>query len=265
MIRRILLFALAALLVLGLAGGGLLYTRTVVDGADLAAPVEHGVEELAGASHRGDDGRSYPRGRDHTELSALLLPVPTAYHPGPDIGEWGNDAEIPGEEATAILKDSVAEMPREFRKEFHDYADGLKLEGVALRSYASRNHSFVAEISITAYGSDQGAADHHDRLSGLAGELDLFREGPTLDDYPDALCYLQPQGEELLRFLDIDPADVDLSEMPEPELDSLWCSVPFGPYHVELEAYGVLPLAKKPITGLLTDQLDHLEAPGTFI
>ncbi|WP_165984876.1 hypothetical protein [Streptomyces sp. YIM 98790] len=261
--RRVLLPVLAVLLVLGLAGGGALHVRSVVAGADRSAPVDHGVDALTGASENGAE--EAPPGRSHTELSALLLPYPKYVHPGPDIGEWGNDAEISGEEATAMIKDSVAGMPRDYRRDFHDWADRLEISGVALRSYASPRDSTVTEIVITAYGSAADAEEHHERLTGLVDDIGVFRSGPKAKDYPDARCHLQPQGEDMLRLLDIDPEDVDLSDMEEPELDSMFCTAVVGERHVLFRAYGGLPLPERKLAGMLTDQLDHLESPGTYV
>jgi hypothetical protein len=267
-IRRIVLPLLAVLLVLGTAGGAALYTQRTVDNADRAVEPDLGLERVPERTPDLEPNR----GSSHTELSAVLLPVPAGYALGPDLGDYGNDTEISGEEATALLVDGAASWPRDYREELEDGLAEADLQGVAMRSYAPADPnvafrpSVLVTITLTQFGSDEWAEAEHSSLRESLSEDELFPPGPELADYPEAACAHLPRGDDWLRFMGLDPDDF-ASEGGEEgeELDRMVCTAAVGPYHVLADIQGADPLRKRPATQIFKDQLDHIESPGMSI
>ncbi|MDB1087962.1 hypothetical protein PJ985_10330 [Streptomyces sp. ACA25] len=262
--KRVVPTALAALLVLGLTGGGALYTKNTVDGADRASPTELGSSLLA-EKYAEDDSAGLLRGRSDSELSKLLLPAEPPYRLGPDIGRYGRDGEISGEEAGEQLKDSVAQWPRRLRVEILDTIDKLRPEGRAFRSYEHRSSEFVVDVSLTRYGADTDAETMHRGLRDGYETMELFRDGPRLDGHDEARCFFPPQGEDLVRFVGRDPSHYpDMAEHGT-GLDRMLCTATRGEHHIVVEAYGLTPFPLHAVTTLLENQLDHLTSPGMAI
>lgn len=271
MIRRVLPIALGTVATLAAVAGGALHVRHTIGDADVDAPADLGVSALP--DRYADDGTAaLLGGAAHTELSALLLPAQGPYHLGPDIGEWGNDAEMTGEEATALLKDSVADWPRDFREEMQRVVDELDLRGVAMRSYekhrlnlaADDPRALVVETTLTAYGAAADAEDMHAGVRDQIQDSGVFQDGPEVPGFPEARCYVAPTGEDLLRFMDIDPDEIGYVE-EDSDPDRMTCTAATGEYHISLTAYGTVPLLDDDVAELLADQLSHIDSPGTFV
>lgn len=262
-IRGVVVPGVGALVVLGLAAGAVWDARRTADGAERSLPADHGLTAIP----EEERGLRADPGADHTELSAALLPVPDGYTLGPDIDEHGNDAEMSGEEATAMLLDAAADWPREYRRALEDDLAEAELAGVALRSYARRQADLVVRITLTRYGSDDVAAAGHADMRESLGAHELFRAGPELTAYPDAACAHLPRGDDWLRFMELDPEDFqdEEDEDHEQRLDRLVCTAAVGPYHVVAHAQGTEPLAAKAATNLFENQLDHIDSPGTSV
>lgn len=75
-VRRILLTALPAVLVIGAVGGAAAYTTITVDGADRSVGTT--VWDVADHGPLKDPAAGTDRGRADTELGKLMLPVPPA-------------------------------------------------------------------------------------------------------------------------------------------------------------------------------------------
>ncbi|OAH13301.1 hypothetical protein [Streptomyces jeddahensis] len=236
---------LPAVLVLGALVGGLGYTKVTVDDADRTAPTVLWADDDASKPGK-DPAGDVSRGRADTELTRLLLPVPEAYRLGPDIGEYGNDAELSGKEAVALMKASGRGLTGKQRREFGKYIDKLRLKGVAMRSYAFDTHVRVAEVSIAQMENKKAVRDMYKFQTRLFDAVGVFRKGPSVKGFKNATCHLMP-------------ADKDT------DLDAMSCVAYEGELFVSMEAYGSKPFSKAEAVELLREQLDHIESPGEYV
>ncbi|MFI6441868.1 hypothetical protein [Streptomyces sp. NPDC050759] len=242
--RRRRIAALVGSLVLA-AGviGGVGYTVVTVDGADRDA---------------GAPLWKFPRATTETAkpvaangLSGMLVPYKDGeWGKGPDIGEYGYDAELSGAHATALRKESLSGLPRTQRKALEKQIDKQRLKGIAMRSYLSNFYaSKAATVTIELSELENSAAVRE--ISGYQEELvgvldDLLRKGPKIEGHKDARCFLAPKDKD-------------------EKLDSMVCFAHEGNVLVSLTADSAKPMQQKDIATLLREQLDRIAEPGESV
>ncbi|MGW7198430.1 hypothetical protein [Streptomyces chryseus] len=247
--RRVLGTVLPAALVLGAVGGALAYTRHTVGAADVTAPTTVWTE--ADGEPAKDPAAGVRRGKDSTELSALLLPVPDGYRLGPDIEAHGNDGELGGPEAAALLKEGGPGVSAAKRREYERRVDKMGVRGIAVRSYLSEEDDLVINTQIVRMTDKKYIRD----LFTFKAELFRFfdaPEGPKIKQHKKAACYLTP------------PDSRDGTDNA-PDLDGMVCSAYDGELVVTVTAFGPKPFAKSTVAALVKDQLDHIVSPGEYI
>lgn len=244
-LRRVLLPLLSAALVLGAAGGGLAYTKATVDAADVSAPTKIWEKPAKGPSE--DDPAPDPReGRTDGELRKKLLPVPEDFRLGPDVSEFGNDTELSGRQAQALLRRSGKDLPGKERRRHREYVEKLRVQGIVMRTYASYDDEFTAEIQLSRMKNEKGVKDLSRFQSGLADALSVFRDGPSIKGHKNARCFLPPKD-------------------GDSELETMFCTAYQDEYLISFQADGVKPFRGKDAAELLKDQLDHLVSPGEYV
>ncbi|WP_436845511.1 hypothetical protein [Streptomyces canus] len=248
-VRRRRIAAVAGSLLLAVAViGGVGYTVVTVDGADrdAGAPVWKVPKAKAGkakqASAKGLAGTLVPYGAD-------------GWNRGPDIGEFGYEAELSGAHATALRKESLSGLPRTQRKALEKQLDKQRLKGVAMRSYVSTEEMAsvytdkAATVTIELAQMENTAAV---RQVARAQEAfldvldDVLREGPRIEGHKDARCFLLPEDDD-------------------EKLDSMLCFAHQGNVLVGLTADSAKPMQQKGIAMLLREQLDRIAEPGEAV
>lgn len=248
--RRLVLAVLAAVLVAGAAATGVVATALKVQDADRGAgstdvwrkPKERGL----GGDAAKDPGVAAPPGGP---LGDTLLPMPSGYHPGPDIAEFGNDTVLTAKQAQAVYAQSARGLPPDQRRLQLDALDDLELKGMAMRSYAADEFDLVVEIQLAEVASEGTAAGLAAVQEELARTMDQFEEGPEVDGHDGAACFLLPAT--------AGGAEGDGVKM-------MTCSAAKGGLLVMLTAYGPAGQGDGAVQ-LLEDQLDHIDAPGKSI
>ncbi|MET8078807.1 hypothetical protein [Streptomyces sp. NPDC005303] len=223
--------------------GGVGYTVATVDGADrdAGAPLwefpKATPETAKPASAKGLAGMLVPYGTD-------------SWSRGPDIGEYGYDAQLSGARATALRKESLSGLPRTQRKALEKQIDKQRLQGIAMRSYLS---SFYAEhaSAVTIELSELANSSAVRELSGYQEELvdvlgAILRKGPAIKGHKDARCFLAPEDKD-------------------EKLDSMVCFAHQGNVLVSLTANGPKPMEQKGVAMLLREQLDRIAEPGEAV
>ncbi|MGW2890302.1 hypothetical protein ACWDDN_34355 [Streptomyces griseoruber] len=250
--RRRRAAAVAGSLVLaGALVAGVGFTVVTVRDADrdAGAPVWKFPKETPAADRPEQPGTS------RTGLAAMLVPYGTeGFTRGPDIGEFGADAQLSGERAAALRKESLKDLPRSQRKRLEQRIDKQRIKGMAMRSYLSEETSAldvnegVYSVSITLSQMDNKAAVRD--IATFQGEfldaLDIFRKGPEIKGHKNAKCFLPPKD-----------ADSDL--------EGMFCSAYVGEVLVSLNAEAVKPLDTKGVALLLREQLDRIAEPGEAV
>lgn len=241
---RVVLTVLPFVLVLGAVGGAAAYTKSTVDGADKTVTTT--VWQKPDREPAKDPAGDPPRGRAVTELSKLLLPVPSGYRLGPDAGEEGNDSETSGRKAAAAMKEMGRGLAGKERRELEKRIDRLKVQGVSVRTYASDANDLVVETQIVKMKDRKAVRDMYTFRTGLLDSVGLFRKGPKIKGHKHATCFLMPKDDKS-------------------DLDGMQCSAYDGEVFLTLAATGTEPFDTSAVAELLKDQLDHIASPGEYI
>ncbi|MFF4254028.1 hypothetical protein ACFY1L_22765 [Streptomyces sp. NPDC001663] len=226
---------------------GVVTTVVTVNGADRDAgapvwkfPVDKAKDAKAAA----------PKG-----LAAMLVPYGAdGWTRGPDIAEFGSDAQLSGAEATALRKQSLSDLPRSQRKRLEKQIDKERIKGMAMRSYVSTDETSsvytnkASTVSVQLAQMDNKAAVRN--LSEFQNEfldaLGVFRDGPRIEGHKNARCFLPPADDK-------------------EKLDAMYCSAYQGDVLVTLTASSAKPLQKTGIAMLLKEQLDRIAEPGEAV
>ncbi|MDH6226309.1 hypothetical protein [Streptomyces sp. MJP52] len=228
--------------------GGTGFTAVTVRDADRdpGKPVWEHPETSAA-----DEGER--QARDEGLRAMLLTYEETGLERGPDLGEYGSDAEFDGKEAADLAKESIKELPRTQRRQLEREIDRQRIKGQAMRSYANvtgTGDDYLVEVVLTqqedAEAVAKGVKAQRKAFDALE-RIGFLRSGPKVEGYEkNAWCYLP----ELDR---------------DDEIDGMYCVASQGEVSVMLTADAAEPIDKKDIAGLLVKQLDRIETPGEAV
>ncbi|MFM9590006.1 hypothetical protein ACKI1J_34270 [Streptomyces scabiei] len=184
-------------------------------------------------------------------LAGMLVPYDDDWTRGPDIGGYGSDSALDGGEATALRKESLSGLPRSERRRLARQIDEQDIQGLAMRSYLGDGGSYSQEIPFTVsvglVRMDRKAAGDSAAFQKAFIEiLDVFREGPEIEGYKKADCFLPPKEADL-------------------KIEAMLCLAVQGDVVVTVNAYGVRPLDTKKVARLVREQLDRITEPGEAV
>ncbi|MGP3637065.1 hypothetical protein ACTU45_27600 [Streptomyces sp. 24-1644] len=243
-IRRVVLGVLPFVLVLGAVGGAAAYTKTTVDGADRTVTTT--VWQKPDREPAKDPAGDPPRGRAVTELSKLLLPAPSGYRLGPDMGADGNDSETSGRKAAAAMKESGRGLAGKQRRELEKRIDRYDIQGLVRRSYVADTDDLVVETQIVKMKDRKAVRDMYTFRTGLMDAVGVFRDGPKIKGHKHATCFRMPKDSKT-------------------DLDGMHCAAYDGGVLLILAATGSEPFDASAVADLLKDQLDHVASPGEYV
>ncbi|MGW0766880.1 hypothetical protein [Streptomyces sp. NPDC002676] len=237
----------AALVLVTVAGVG--YTAVTVNGAD-RSPGAPGWRLPKAAKGK-------PVAEKATGLRAMLLPYgEDQYGRGPDIAEFGSDAELSGRQATDLRKQSLRNLPRSQRRLMEREIDKNPVRGLAMRSYVSTAHAagsiLYAEEAFTVEIALSQMANERTLHSSVAAQHRLFdamkgvRKGPEIEGHKNAACFLPP-------------AESGQS------LDTMTCSGYVGDVLVVATVAAAKPLDKKGAAEMIRAQFDRIKDPGKAV
>jgi len=246
--RRIAAVA-GTVLLLGAVVAGAGYTVVTVQDADRDAGLPTWKFPKPAAADKAEQSDKAASG-----LRGLLLPYDEkGYTRGPDLGEFGSDAELSGRQASELRKESLKELPRKERRQLERELDKKPIEGMAMRSYYKADgqaiydkKAFFASVVLARLESRAAAKDVATGQNEFLSALGLFRKGPKLDGHKNAKCFLTPKG---------------LDE----KLDRVYCTGWSGDVLISVTASGVRPLDLTSIGLFVTAQLDRIDDPGKAV
>jgi hypothetical protein len=192
--------------------------------------------------------------KKETGLSALFLPFDEdGYYPGPDVGEFGNDTELSGQQATALRKEAVKDLPASTRRKIEKLIDKQRIQGMAMRSYHATfgqaigaPDTFSAGVTLQRMANRTAVRTLSTSYNEFLAATDVLRKAPAIKGHEDAQCFLTPKGK----------AD---------ELESAFCSGYVGDILVTVDATGPSPLSAANVAALFTAQLDRIDDPGQAV
>ncbi|MEI5527974.1 hypothetical protein WB401_45525 [Streptomyces brasiliscabiei] len=234
-----------------LAGVG--FTVVTVRGADRDAGAA--TWKFPQAEAEAETGAGAKKTSAQPGLAALLVPYGAdTWVQGPDLAEFGSDAEFSGAQATALRKESLSGLPRAQRKRLERQIDRQRIKGMAMRSYFSgasfgwRSDEGISSVSITLARMENRTAvrDGSTFQNEFLASLDVFRDGPKIKGHDDAKCFLSPKG-------------------TDKDVDGMFCSAYAGDVLVTLTASAAKPLDKRAVAELLRTQLDRVAGQGVAV
>ncbi len=230
------------------AGAG--YTVVTVQNADRdpGRPTWKFSEPSAAAGKAAQAAEAVPG------LRGLLLPYgENSYTRGPDLGEFGSDAELSGRQATALRKESLKDLPRTQRRQLEKEIDKQSVKGMVMRSYfyATRRainfgEAFSVSVAIARMESRAAARDIATSQNEFFSDLGVFRKGPKIEGHKNAKCFLTPKGEDQ-------------------QLDRVFCAAYSGDVLISFTAAGSRPVDMAGIGVFVTRQLDRIDEPGKAV
>ncbi len=230
-----------------LAGGALWAAGRIAD-ADRTAPTRYWV--AAGADPRPTGTPEPVATVPPNELTGKLLPVTAEFELGPDLDAEGNDFYVSGERALQAVKDSDTGLSGAERAERDKALDGLKLKGVAGRSYHHPRDHQVMEIRLTQ-ADPQTLAKFSEFSKKILELTGAGRDAPKIEGFPDAKCALTVLGKEKTE--------------DQNKIDTIDCEALQGDVLVSFRMYGPKPLSANDAAGLFKQQLNHLKSPGESV
>jgi hypothetical protein len=189
-------------------------------------------------------------------LAGMLVPYggDEGWWQGPDLGEYGSDAQLSGAQATALQKESLSDLPRSQRKRLEKQIDKQRIQGMAMRSYYNRpadtysSNDDVYAVSVVLSQMDSKAAVREIATfqSEFLAALDVFRKGPEIKGHKNTKCFLPPKDDDS-------------------GITTMLCSGYVGNVLVTATADGVEPLDTKGVAEFLRTQLDRIAEPGEAV
>ncbi|WP_406008179.1 hypothetical protein OG440_20110 [Streptomyces sp. NBC_00637] len=190
-----------------------------------------------------------------TGLSALLVPFGTdGFERGPDLGEFGADAEFSGAQATAMRKESIKGLPSKSRRQLEKLIDKERIKGVAMRSYAvgrldyNTTDALSVDVNLSRMANRTAVREAAASFNGFLAATDVFRKGPKIAGHEDAQCFLTPKVKD-----------------KDKELGVALCTASVGDVLVSVSANAPGALDAKFVTNFFTAQLDRIDDPGQAV
>jgi len=182
-------------------------------------------------------------GSHYGSLFAYLLPMPTGWQSGLDVGMLGNNDYVSGAQLNTDVQNSLLDVPKSDMSSTESTLTDLHLQGVAVRSMVNSANTLQLDFSLlqldpTLASSDQKA------LEILVDGLD-WRQGASVPGYPSATCVLPPG-------------------LGSDALDAMTCMAAYGDVEVIVQAEGTAPLDQNTTVRMLEQQLNRLKADQTL-
>ncbi|MYS22612.1 hypothetical protein GA0115240_142513 [Streptomyces sp. DvalAA-14] len=245
--KRGLALGIAAALVAVAAGSGIGYAVLQHDSDSKDAAAKPASTPWVAPTPSATKAFGAKSGGSHFgSLGQLLLPMPTGYHPGPDMDAYGNDTVLDAHRAQNLFKGDLSWMSKTDRKKVDAAIDKLLIEGEGIRTYTSSDGDLMVQMELVQM-KNQDAAHYEPKFFGaFTKAMGVFRNGPKVKGHSQAVCVLPPA----------DPGD---------KLDSMTCEATEGDLMVRMVASGTRPLEKSAAVALLSKQLDRIQDPGKAV
>ena len=246
------------------AAGAVLLAAAVVAGVGYTVVTVHDADRAPGAPRWtfAKDKAAEAKPATPTGLAGMIAPYDTLWERGPDVGEYGSDAQFSGERATALRKNFYRDLPRTQREQLEKEIDRERIQGMAMRSYAQsagdilqKDTAVTASIVLTQMKNTAAVRDMSTFYNAFLAALNVLRKGPEIKGHKNAKCFLSPTGE----------GSGGTSGGGDKGIEGMVCSAYEGNVLVSLTASGPRDLNTKQVAALLTEQLDRIKEPGAAV
>ncbi|MFJ8012531.1 hypothetical protein [Streptomyces sp. NPDC096339] len=232
-----------------LAGGGF-WASARLDAADRTAEARYWTPAGRSSASESKPAPTVPP----NELVAKLLPMEFGDALGPDMGGEGNNFYVSGERALHTLRDSGSGLSGGERADRDKALAGLKLKGLAGRSFFTQRERVVTEVELMQADPKAlaGLSEVNKKLLDVLEKVSGKRQAPAVDGFPQAKCVL------------FDVVDPRPEREEKTKLDSLECLAVEGDVLVSFRTYGYV-ISVDSSVALFKKQLNHLKSPGESV
>ncbi|MGV9250580.1 hypothetical protein [Streptomyces sp. NPDC003697] len=205
-------------------------------------------------SAQDQQGAKDAKTRGGPALRELFLPFGVnGYERGPDLAEFGADAEFSGQQATALRKESVKDLPSSTRRKVERLIDREHIRGMAMRSYLVRvgnefdDNLFTVDLTLSRMENRRTVRDMSESFTSFLAATDVFRKGPKVKGHENARCFLTPKSHD------------------KHPVDGVFCSAYQGDILVNATVSGPGPVDAQAVAAFLAAQLDRIDDPGQAV
>ncbi|WP_157436525.1 hypothetical protein [Actinospica robiniae] len=177
-------------------------------------------------------------GSHYGSLFAYLLPLPTGYSLGPDIGTIGDNNYISAAQVDAQIQGQLLSLPKNDMASTKGTLADLHLQGIAVRTMV--NEPGTEEIDFELMQLDPKAAASDEKSLGSLVDGLGYRQGTSVPGYGTAKCVLPPS-------------------LGSDRVDEMLCAASYGDVEVVVEVSGAAPLDQGSAVKMIARQLDRLK------
>ena len=196
--------------------------------AALRAPVKAGVRS---------DGSHYG------PLFAYLLPTPSDWKLGPDVGVIGNNDYVTSASQLNTDLQDLLDVPKSDQSSTQGTLTDLHLQSLAVRSMLDPGNTLQLNFLLLQLDPKQASAD--EKAFKVLVDGFGWRQGASVPGYPSATCVLPPG-------------------LGSDTLDAMTCVAGYGDVELIVQAAGSAPLDQNTTVRLAAQQLNRLKSAQTL-
>lgn len=236
--------AVASIVVGAAIGAGVVHARDVThDRGQAAADAVASAQAQLAVIQKPVTAGVRSDGSHYGSLFAFLLPLPSGYSLGPDVGTIGDNDYISANEVNAQIQGELLKLPKDDMGSSKGTLADLHLQGIAVRTMV--NGGGTEEIDFELMQLDPKAASSDEKMLGSFVDGLGFRQGASVPGYGSAKCVLPPG-------------------LGSDSVDEMLCAASYGDVEVVVEVSGVAPLNQAGAVQMIAQQLDRLKSNQTL-
>jgi len=182
-------------------------------------------------------------GSHYGSLFAYLLPTPSGWSLGGDVGSEGNNSYLTQSQINAQVQGELLQVPKSDLGSSESTLTNLHMQGIAVRSMLKADDTEQLSFELLQLDPKQATADQ--KALGVFVDGLGFRQGASVPGYPNVSCVLPPG-------------------LGSDKLDSMLCVGSYGDVEVTLQVDGTAPLDQNTAVQMMAQQLDRLKSAQTL-
>jgi hypothetical protein len=182
-------------------------------------------------------------GSHYGSLFAYLLPTPSGWTLGGDVGSTGDNIYLSQSQINAQIQSKLLQVPKSDLGSTESTLTDLHLQGVAMRSMLKPDMTMQLSFELLQLDPKLAASDQ--KALGLFVDGLAWRQGASVPGYSNVHCALPPG-------------------LGSDKLDSMVCIGSYGDVEVILQVDGTAPLDQNTAVQMLAQQLDRLKSAKTL-